>query len=800
MKQLRLASVADIVTGVTVSFSVTAAALWPDNWLLTNLLVVGALLVSTSQARRRRRWTAVQIVIPFLVLAYVPRLFGTGQCLALARVETVIHGTSAFWLLTTTVHRQLVSRTLLSVLCIWGTVLSIVSVVRSYSWITSAHEVGVLDVTAMKGYASSVLGGPTNEWATICVFLLILELSAIRSKIWPLRIEVLCANIALIPTVAALLLTFSRGAYLVSAIFTISVVLISARYGKGTCIKNAYACGGVLITVILLVAFIDVTTGGAVWRTARLNVTTQQKRSSVSRLQAWSPALGMSSGRVILGSGPGTFAMRNVPVAGLGQDRPFVSRPPSTILTLIVEEGLVGIVVQCGFFLVLLIQQFRVAAVSRGHHVVPGMIMLCGVCALWIKETTFSSLFDARVITLLYFVVLGLIAREQVHRIPLSSQSYQGRLSVAMTLWLVFSLCTVVMLAGPHRRAAELAERLAEYITSGDLRAAVPLSDAALSSCADPYYYSLRGLLRAQLVLPLFTSRSLARPALSASEKRQLEQALSDLERALAANPSDDLLWHNRGWIRFARGDAVGAVLPDLEKAIRIDSGSGVYRIAVGMLYETQGRFDQAINQFCEAISRSPGVLDSMFYHELKIRNRWVWKGSLGCAITRTERDSAERPGDPIAQARLARLYLEDGHYTAARKLLLDCGRQMPQLSRVWVNLARSQVTACSPEAIGAVRRYLERAMFFDPVDPAAWVLQARLLEISGNRQSGGDFRRRARILASANTSRHSSRVTRVYHTRAVVRDDVLPEGLLEYCSPSYDLLSQVAANVCSAH
>jgi hypothetical protein len=37
-------------------------------------------------------------------------------------------------------------------------------------------------------------------------------------------------------------------------------------------------------------------------------------------------------------------------------------------------------------------------------------------------------------------------------------------------------------------------------------------------------------------------------------------------------------------------------------------------------------------------------------------------------------------------------------------------------------------------------------------------------------------------------TSEHARRASRIYHTQAVIFDDVLPNGFLSYCSPALDV------------
>ena len=61
-------------------------------------------------------------------------------------------------------------------------------------------------------------------------------------------------------------------------------------------------------------------------------------------------------------------------------------------------------------------------------------------------------------------------------------------------------------------------------------------------------------------------------------------------------------------------------------------------------------------------------------------------------------------------------------------------------------------------------------------LDPGDEVTQALRAAISG-------MRSRQEGISDMSESAHATRVTRVYRTAAVPRDDILPMGLLEYCT-----------------
>jgi O-antigen ligase len=155
--------------------------------------------------------------------------------------------------------------------------------------------------------------------------------------------------------------------------------------------------------VLLSAAISNIVSRGGVLTTAGLRVTEQQRRSTSGRFDVWAGALQIGLRKPILGSGPGTFAMRFVPYAHLGEYRSFVGRPLNTPLGIFAEEGLLGLF--C--YLFLLAALFKSAGSSvdgESDAAFRSAVLLAGLAALVAREATFSSFLECPTVACLFWI------------------------------------------------------------------------------------------------------------------------------------------------------------------------------------------------------------------------------------------------------------------------------------------------------------------------------------------------------------------------------------------------------------
>ncbi len=771
-------SACDLCALIAIPCALVILGWFPDfAWVAHALLVITVLMRTWLAADLPEPQKADYVVLTIGAVELARFLFGQGG-FGTQRFASAFAGILLYASLRMVRHRRITVRWTLFSLGVLGALLAAYSLLWSSEWIARVFAAGFSDVTALKGTAASVLHGLVNEWATVLILLLVLQVAAIR----PMTERLLARNAlvlgVMLPVAAALCLTFSRGTYAAALLFVVAVavlVMCDHRFAPSARMR-------LISALLLLMAVSAVTTdrfsGGAVGRTAAVGATEQQRRSTAGRLQVWSSALELAAPHWLLGSGPGTFAMRYVPKAGLGEGRSYVGRPLNTALELLVEEGALGAALQGLLALVVVVSawgEFCRAPGARSYRI---GVLAAGCGAFWVREMTFSSLLENRLVMALYWVLLGLLALISA---PPCATNRKPRTRAKIALTTLAAAAVLIFGAEERSNAADRAAVVAaRALQDDDLDSAQSSADKAVSIRATPANRGLRALISARAAMPAWDPRHPVRIVTDPAARRRLQAALRDLDLALVGNPDDDLFWHNRAWIQLQLGGSPNDVMPDLRRAVAIDGGSACYRVGLGLLLEQQGRTDEATAHYAAALAAAPDSCDSEFARDLKSRAASLWATALSRAIAMLQvRDPRDQ--DVSTRARLARLYMEQGQTARARTMLETVTQAMPQLPRAWANLGRIYLDSADREH---AKLYFKKAAFLDGSDPIVSAQLAWIAKSDGDQETADSLHNRALMIAEQHTSPHARRFS-VYRTAAIVRDDILPPGLLAYCGPS---------------
>jgi len=768
----------DLIAFLTVPCVLIALPFVPGLSWASHIALVTMLLGRIGLGARTRKVLRADYVVLMITISSLLRFLLGKKDVGTEQNTALLTGILLYWVLRTQRHRLALTRWTFFWVGTLGAALAAYSVIGSYAWIVRVQEAGFADVTALKGSLVSVLRRPINEWATVLLFVLILQTAAILPVASRFLRRNLLAIGAMLPTSAALFLTFSRGAYMALAVFAAGTVLFVL-----VTLKNSPRYRLILAIVVVIVAGgvgANAISGGAVLRTAGLHATEQQRRSGSGRAKVWSSSMRLALDHWLVGTGPGTFAMQYVPKAGLNEGRPFVGRPLNTGLTLLVEQGVIGVALQALLSLAILVPAIRGSSQASRSQAFRVNILAVGFCAFWVRETTFSSLLENPEVMCLYWLLLGLLAEAAAS--PQETLDRTARRTSRIVLTIVVAVAALGFWVDERwRRADQTATFSVRNIQDGDRIAALSLVEKAIAESPSPHYLGLRALVRALDSMPTFDPRQPIQVVQLPDRRCHLQDALQDLDQALANNPGDDSFWHNRAWIRLALGRTPDDVLPDIQRAIQIGGGTAAYHVGLGLLYERGGRVEEASMQYALALAAEPEVCDSDFARDLQRRSNTIWNVVVAEAVG-TLRARDPRDLDVVNRARLARLYLEQGQTERSRLALSAITATIPQYPRAWINMGRVYLIANDFKSAEAC---LRKATFLDSTDPVAYLLLSGIARRSGDESEADSLDERAQMTAKRLMSPHARRVSRVYKTRAVLGDDILPPGLETYCSPS---------------
>jgi tetratricopeptide (TPR) repeat protein len=208
--------------------------------------------------------------------------------------------------------------------------------------------------------------------------------------------------------------------------------------------------------------------------------------------------------------------------------------------------------------------------------------------------------------------------------------------------------------------------------------------DKSIDKWPAAHYKGIKAYINASTHMAQFNPQNIK----GAKHNNLLISALNDYTEAIALNTQDDVLWHNRGWIRFHLGYPKQMVLSDFFRAIEIDGGSVVYRISLGMIYEQDGFNDLASIQYSTALEVVPSIIDSQFVRDLKQRSPELWNEVLKSAYEKLMIEY-EKSSNIIKLAHISRLQMEFDDNEIAMENLLKITKVLPQLYRPWAYLGQ---------------------------------------------------------------------------------------------------------------
>lgn len=270
-----------------------------------------------------------------------------------------------------------------------------------------------------------------------------------------------------------------------------------------------------------------------------------------------------------------------------------------------------------------------------------------------------------------------------------------------------------------------------------------------------------------------------SRPLFRYSNHKLLNGSLRAFEQALKLNPNDDSFLHNLGWLHALDGDwRRGRTFIERALAVR---NSAISRVSLGLMLERSGLCERAFEQFAEAVRLSPSLVDSEFYQALVARHPEAARRAVEIAAGKL-REALRKSSSPVLAARLGKLCLSQGKLDEAAELLKQVSSDLPNMPKPWLNLAVLDHARSEP---WLAEGHLRRALALDSGDARSWYELARHLETDDRPEDAVTCYRRAAALADRPVSDHAQMSTRLYGVQRVIRDDVIPKGLLAYSRDS---------------
>lgn len=231
------------------------------------------------------------------------------------------------------------------------------------------------------------LGYVTNVWSEILLILLG-WLCLIRRH----------APVFIFLTLIALLLSFSRGAYLALGVFLCFWLL----WVKPLCYKWQ-----ILVMALIAILTISITFPIETKTTMRMNATVSQRQSTQSRIDAVHSTLKVTEGNWLFGQGNGSYTFAIDRILNQDSTKPYTSFAPNLPVLVWVEKGAVGV----GLYLLLGITV--IWCVWKQRHKTMVQVIGCTFLAVGIKEMTQAVLLHTPFALLIVSLMLAYLQKKE---------------------------------------------------------------------------------------------------------------------------------------------------------------------------------------------------------------------------------------------------------------------------------------------------------------------------------------------------------------------------------------------------
>jgi tetratricopeptide (TPR) repeat protein len=513
---------------------------------------------------------------------------------------------------------------------------------------------------------------------------------------------------------------------------------------------NLFFCSNRLISIrklllsntvlILLFALFAVCFSGGIQSSIRQTNTHQ--RSTEGRLKQWEEVTNTINRTPFFGIGSKNYALLGRESSQVDLEHSFTGRINNTYIQLLIEKGWTGLLLWLcviGTFVFYSFQRVRKGK-NRLDKAIDS-IVLSAILAVLFREIFFSSLLYNSGLLLFFFILLIFNQKETGKTIAI-------RKSMFLTFAVFLSFFAVYFYIKEPDNALNYAAKGLEYERS----TSIPISYNSLNE------------------YPNFLTKT---------KRDTLEQAIQYYKKACLLSPSDALFQHNSGWLYWLNQQPDSA-LCCLSQAVKSDPNVALYHISKGLITESENP-DGAFENYKQAILLSPDIIDSPFFKDLKERNP-VKTGELLMDASHELLQILSVRYSSVIEAKSGKILLSLGETERAYEIFSHVTQIHPNLNRPWYYLGLIEQKKGN---FDAMQTFYKKSLFLSPFDHLPLYAFASYYKETGEEQKANSYYKSAEKAWKNKRSVHSSQCKRMYYSDTE-KDDVTPQGLLDYITPVF--------------
>jgi tetratricopeptide (TPR) repeat protein len=579
------------------------------------------------------------------------------------------------------------------------------------------------------------LGFLSNEWVTILLcflpfpfigLLLFWKKKLIRYG-FLFSIGLLTFNI---------LISFSRAGILAFLLF---IVLLNLSFYSNRLfsIKKLLFSNAALISLLALFAICFF---GSIQSSIRQTNTHQ--RSTEGRLKQWEQVASTINRIPVWGIGSKNYALLSRETTQVDLEYSFTGRVNNTYIQLLIEKGWMGLLLWLcviGTFVFYSFQRIRKGKNWLDKTI--DCIVFSAIFAVLFREIFFSSLLYNSGLLLLFFILLIFNQKETGKTIAI-------RKPVFVIFAVFFSFLAIYFYVKEPDNALYYATKGLEY----ERFTPIPISYNSLTEYSD---------------------------FLTKIKRDSFEQAIQHYKKACLLSPYDALFQHNLGWLYWINQQPDSA-LYYLSKAVESGPNVALYHISKGLITEPEN-IDEAFENYKQAVLLSPDIIDSPFFKDIEERYS-IKTGELLIDASNELLQMLSVRYSSIIEAKSGKILLSLGETERAYETFSHVTQIHPNLNRPWYYLGFIEQKKGN---FDAMQTFYKKSLFLSPFDHLPLYAFVSYYKKTGEEQKENSYYKFAEKAWKNKRSVHSFRCKRMYYSDTE-KDDVIPQGLLDYITPIY--------------
>lgn len=242
-----------------------------------------------------------------------------------------------------------------------------------------------------------------------------------------------------------ILLSFSRGAYVALSIYLISYFCLMP---KGDKIR-------ILIPFLPILVIVMLCCPREIHTTLLMNKTNSQKQSTESRVNGTKAAWKVFKKYPMLGYGNGNYTYALDSEMGQDSTKPLASIAPNTLVKILVEKGIIGVLIYA------LLALFVIRKLWRNREQADSKIIGCTLFAFFAKDMSQASWLDTPFIMLMVYLLLAYLQKDELmaEKDLTTNKNY-----------LISGLAVIAFLFWNLPTMKQIIDSTSEYIRKGDYR------------------------------------------------------------------------------------------------------------------------------------------------------------------------------------------------------------------------------------------------------------------------------------------------------------------------------------------